>query len=267
VQDAPDPAPVTGREGSLGLFMVADRLSGVLDELSRTLVVAYQVPNALERLCAQLTGILPVSGCWAVVMDELGGELRFMAASDAVGRKMGALHVELGEGPCLEAARSGERVLIPDLGARDAVERFPSFAAKAMASGVSAVYSFPLRHVDQQVGSVGLFNLAPAELDDLDLELIQLLADLTTVSIVGARRYQQVTGLAAGVQQRLADAAVLEQAKGRLSVQLEVPPGRTLAYLRRYTLTSGITLHEAAEQVVIGDLRLQRTAAGEINRE
>ena len=98
----------------------------MLGELSRTLVVAYQIPNALARLCAQLAGMLPVSGCWAVVLDELGGELRFVGASDAVGRKVADLHVELGEGPCLEAARTGERVLLPDLGARDAVERFPT---------------------------------------------------------------------------------------------------------------------------------------------
>ena len=246
--------------------MIQNRVSEVLGELSRTLVVAYQIPNALERLCAQLTGMLPVSGCWAVIMDELGGELRFVAASDPVGRQMATLHAELGEGPCGEAARSGERVLVPDLGARDAVERFPRFAAQAMAGGVSAVYSFPLRNVDQHLGSVGLFNTTPAELDQVDLELAQLLADLTTASIVGARRYQQVTGLAAGVQQRLADAAVLERAKGRVSVQLQVQPDRALGYLQRYVLTSGITLHEAAEQVAVGDLRLRRTAAGEITR-
>jgi GAF domain-containing protein len=186
--------------------MVQDRLSDVLGELSRALVVAYRIPNALERLCAQLAGILPVSGCWAVVLDELDGELRFVAASDAVGRRMAALHGELGEGPCLEAAHRGERVLVADLGARDAVERFPRFAAQALAGGVSAVYSFPLGNVDQQVGSVGLFNVAPAELDEFDVELAQLLADLTTASIVGAHRYQQVSGLAAGVQRRLADA-------------------------------------------------------------
>ena len=71
------------------------------------------------------------------------------------------------------------------------------------------------------------------------MELAQLLADLTTASIVGAHRYQQVSGLAAGTQQRLADAAVLEQAKGRLSVQLGVPPGHALAYLQRYLLANG----------------------------
>ena len=32
--------------------MIQDRLSDVLGELSRTLVVAYQIPNALARLCA-----------------------------------------------------------------------------------------------------------------------------------------------------------------------------------------------------------------------
>jgi GAF domain-containing protein/ANTAR domain-containing protein len=246
--------------------MIQDRLSDVLGELSRTLVVAYQIPNALERLCAQLTGMLPVSGCWAVVTDELDGELRFVAASDAVGRKLAALHGELGEGPCLEAVRRGEPVLVPDLDARDAVERFPRFAAKAVAGGVSAVYSFPLRNLDQQVGSVGLFNAAPAELDELDVELAQLLADLTTASIVGAHRYQQAGGLAADAQQRLADAAVLEQAKGRLSVQLGVPPDHALAHLQRYILASGGSLGEAAEQVTAGGLRLRRTADGTITR-
>jgi GAF domain-containing protein len=234
--------------------------------LSRTLVVAYQIPNALARLCTQLTGMLPVSGCWAVVTDELDGELRFVAASDPVGRRLAALHGELDEGPCLEATRSGERVLVPDLGAPDAVERFPRFAAKALAGGVSAVYSFPLGNLDRHVGCIGLFNATPAELDEHDLELAQLLANLTTASIVGAHRYQQVSGLAAGAQQRLADAAVLEQARGRLSVQLGVAPDHALAYLQRYLLGSGGSLHEAAEQVCAGDLRLRRTPADEITR-
>jgi GAF domain-containing protein len=227
-------------------------------------VVAYQIPHALERLCGQLTGMLPVSGCWAVIVDELDGELRFVAASDAVGRRMAALHGELGEGPCLEAVRTGERVMVADLGARDAVARFPRFAAQALAGGVSSVYSFPLRNVDQHVGSIGLFNVAPAELDALDVELAQLLADLTTASIAGAHRYQQVSGLAAGAQQRLADAAVLEQAKGRLSVQLGVEPDHALACLRRYVLASGGSLREAAEQVSAGALRLRRTPDGTI---
>jgi len=239
--------------------MVEDRGGGVLGELGRMLVVAYQVPETLQRLCAQLTGMLPITGCWAVILDEFDGQLRFVAATDPLARRVEALHAELGEGPCLHAARTGERVLLPDLAAHEATERFPRFAARAMAAGVGAVYSFPLRTAHHHVGSLSLFNAAPAELDEVDLELAQLLAGQATSSIVGAHRYQQVTRLAAATQQRLADAAVLEQAKGRLSVQLGVDPDSALGYLRRYATGRHVSLQAAAVQVASGRLRLRRS--------
>jgi GAF domain-containing protein len=238
--------------------VVEDRLGGVLGELSRTLVVAYQIPGALRRLCEQLTGMLPITGCWAVILDEFDGQLRVVAATDPVARRMEALHAELGEGPCLHAARTGERVLLADLTAPDATRRFPRFAPRAVAEGVAAVYSFPLRTPDRRVGGLSLCNAAPGELDEVDLELVQLLADLTAASIVGAQRYQQVTGLAGAAQQRLADAAVLEQAKGRLSVQLGVDPDSALAYLRRYASGHQASLQAVAVQIANGTLRLPR---------
>ena len=243
--------------------MVEDRTGGVLAELGRMLVVAYQVPETLQRLCAQLTGILPITGCWAVILDELDGQLRVVAATDLVARQMEDLHAELGEGPCLQAARTGERVLLANLTALDATTRFPRFAPRAVAAGVAAIYSFPLRTRDQRVGSLSLCNAVPGELDETDLELVQLLADLTTASIVGAHRYQRVTGLAGAAQQRLADAAVLEQAKGRLSVQLGVDPDRALGYLRRYAIGHEASLQAVAVQVASGALRLPPVATSE----
>ena len=246
--------------------VVEDRLGGVLGELSRTLVVAYQIPGALRRLCEQLTGMLPITGCWAVILDELDGQLRVVAATDPVARRMEALHAELGEGPCMHAARTGERVLLADLTALDATRRFPRFAPRAVAEGVAAIYSFPLRTRDQRVGGLSLCNAVPGELDEVDLELVQLLADLTTASIVGAHRYQQVTGLAGAAQQRLADAAVLEQAKGRLSVQLGVDPDSALAHLRRYASVQEASLQAVAVQVASGTLRLPPTVDGMTRR-
>jgi hypothetical protein len=59
-----------------------------------------------------------------------------------------------------------------------------------------------LRNVDQHLGSVGLFNAAPAQLDEVDVELALLLADVTAASIGGPHRYQQDIGIAVGAQQR-----------------------------------------------------------------
>jgi GAF domain-containing protein len=186
-----------------------------------------------------------------------------VAATDPVARRMEALHAELGEGPCLHATHTGERVLLADLTALDATRRFPRFAPLAVAEGVAAIYSFPLRTRDQRVGGLSLCNAVPGELDEVDLGLVQLLADLTTASIVGAHRYQQVTGLASAAQQRLADAAVLEQAKGRLSVQLGVDPDSALAYLRRYASGHQTSLQAVAVQVARGGLRLPPDATSQ----
>lgn len=242
--------------------MVQDRLGNVLGELGRILVVAYQVPAALRRLCVQLTGIVPVTGCWAVLLDELDGRLRVVAATDPVAWRVEALHAEVGEGPCLQATRTGERVLLADLAGDDATARFPRFAPRALAAGVAAVYSFPLRTPDERVGSLSLCSDVPDDLDEADLELAQLLVDLTTASIVGARRYQEVTGLVPAAWRRLADAGALEQAKGRLSVQLGVTPDVALAHLRRRAASTGMSLAAVAEQVAGGALRLPPASGG-----
>jgi hypothetical protein len=242
--------------------MVEEQLGGVLGELGRTLVVAYQVPGALRRLSAQLAVMLPVTGCWAVILDELDGRLHVVAATDPVARRVQALHVELGDGPCLQAARSGARVLLADLASADATVRFPRFAPRALAAGVAAVYSFPLRTADQRVGSLSLCNQVAAELDEVDLELAQLMADLTTATIVGAHNYQQVTTLAGAAQQRLGDAAVLEQATGRVSVQLGITPERARVRLQAYATGTSMSLQAVATQVAGGTLRLPPTTTG-----
>ena len=44
-------------------------------------------------------------------------------------------------------------------------------------------------------------------------------------------------------------------------------PTRAIAYLQRYLLDNGGSLHEAVEQVTAGGLRRRRTADGTIARE
>jgi hypothetical protein len=108
-----------------------------------------------------------------------------------------------------------------------------------------------------------LLNAGPAQLDEVDVEL----ADVTAASIGGPHRYQQDTGLAVGAQQRLADAAVLEQAKATTQRPARGAARPRPGYPLRYTPRHGLTSNEAAEQVAVGGLRLQRTAAGTTRRD
>jgi hypothetical protein len=239
--------------------MVLERLDDQAGDRPPALLVAYQLPAALRRLLQQLTGMQPIVGCWAVILAEPAGHLRFVAA-EPVARRMQALEAELGEGPCAYAARTGERVLLPDLRAPGARERFGRFVPRALTAGVAAVYSFSLRTADQHVGGLSLCSDRPVDADPVDMELAQLVANLAilaTASIVGAARDRQAVELAAAIEHHLTAAAVLEQAKGRLSAQLQVDTDTAFRYLHRYASRTSVPLLEVAARVAEGALRLQ----------
>jgi hypothetical protein len=193
--------------------MVDNGWGSALGELGPTLVVTFRAPSVLRRLCTQFTTMLRVTGCWITLADELDGEPWAVAATDPVARRLEALHLELGEGPGLEAAQTGKRVLLADLADPRAVARFPRFAARALAAGAASVHSFPLRTEDEQVGSLSLYSDARAGRHEVNLDLAQLLVDLAAVSVV-AQRAQEVDRLAASAQRRLAGATILQLAEG-----------------------------------------------------
>lgn len=96
----------------------------------------------MQRLCRFAVDEMRLPGCAPVLMSEtesaglLAGAGRHAAA-------ITTLQAELGEGPCLEAYASRVPVLLPDLTAEDA-NRWPAFAAGALAVGVQAEFSLPL---------------------------------------------------------------------------------------------------------------------------
>ena len=169
----------------------------------------------------------------------------------SVARRLEALHAELHEGPCLHAARTGSGCCSATSAARMPPNGPPLRGSRAGRRGGSRL-QLPLRTADQRVGSLSLCSDTPADLDEADLKLAQLLVNVTAASIVAARSYQQGSGLLPAAGRRLADTAVLEQAKGRLSVQLGVTPEAALQHLRRAAAPEGMPLAAVAEQVATG---------------
>ena len=80
---------------------------------------------------------------------------RYVAASDESALRFERLQTELGEGPCIAAYETGEAVAVPDL-REDS--RFPTFAPRALAAGLVAVFTFPLRQGDHRLGALDLYR-------------------------------------------------------------------------------------------------------------
>jgi transcriptional regulator with GAF, ATPase, and Fis domain len=233
------------------------RLSEVMIESSRCLIAEQGVEQTLDLLCRRVGEVLPVRGTGVMLADDRG-ELRFVAASDDVLCQIESLQIELGEGPCLRAYRTGEQVLAIDLLQSG---DFPRFGPRAVDKGLRAVYSFPMTYTTTCIGALNLYGELPVPFDAEDVVVGQALADLATALVLNLRTVEQASLLNRQLQGALDTRVVIEQAKGRLSEQLGVDIEKAFDRLRRYARGRGLRLRDVAERIVIGDLRLEEAEA------
>jgi phosphoserine phosphatase RsbU/P len=196
------------------------RLTTVLVEFARTLTSDFSIQKILDHLVDRVVEVIPVNGAGVLLMES-DTEHRFVAASDDVILGVETLQMQLQEGPCLQAYRSGEHVAIRDLAQDTTFARFSPAAAQA---GFGAVYSFPLRLDDRQLGALELYAKEPLELSAADLVGAQILADVTAAYLFNAQARQAARDL---VRISAELAATLQESL--LPPELPVVPGLTVA--------------------------------------
>ncbi|PZS29955.1 MAG: hypothetical protein DLM59_11920 [Pseudonocardiales bacterium] len=181
---------VNGSRSEYGRFSdceaaVADdrRLAEVLIEFAHTLVGDFSIQSILDRLVQRITTIVPVTGAGVLLM-RADGDLHFVAASDDVLLRVEPLQVEFGEGPCIEAWRTGKQVLVADLGTD---ERFPQFSPRAREAGLGAVFSFPMTVEGNRIGALDVYLREPGKLAPQDVVATQVLADVAASYVSNSR--------------------------------------------------------------------------------
>jgi diguanylate cyclase (GGDEF)-like protein len=158
-------------------------LSDVMSEFARTMVTDFPVQGILDRLVKRIVHVLPVTGA-GVTLISADLDPRHVAASNESALRFEELQGELSEGPCLAAYHTGAAVSVPDL---SAVEWFPAFSPRALDAGLAAVFAFPLRHADLQLGALDLYRDQPGPLSPESLSAAQTLADVASAYVISAQ--------------------------------------------------------------------------------
>jgi diguanylate cyclase (GGDEF)-like protein len=162
---------------------VKEELADVLSEFARTMVTDFPIQGILDHLVERIVEVLPITAA-GVTLIEPGLEPRYVAASDPSALRYEMLQTELGEGPCLAAYHSGEAISVPDLRAED---RFPKFTPRALEAGLTAVFTFPLRHGDLQLGALDLYRDTEGPLTPESVTAAQTLADVAAAYLINAQ--------------------------------------------------------------------------------
>jgi diguanylate cyclase (GGDEF)-like protein len=159
------------------------QLSSVLSEFARTMLTDFPIQGILDHLVLRIVDMLPVTGAGVTLISPTTAP-HYVAASDDAALRFEQLQTELGEGPCLAAYRTGEAVAVTDLRSEG---RFDTFVPRAIAIGLAAVFTFPLRHGGERLGALDLYRNTAGMLSDEDMVTAQTLADVTAAYLLNAK--------------------------------------------------------------------------------
>ena len=158
-------------------------LSDVLSDFAHTMLTEFPIQGILDKLVGRIVDVMPISAA-GVTLISPGLRPRYVAASDSSALRFEKLQTELGEGPCVEAYRTGIAVAVPDL--RNDT-RFPKFTPRALSAGLAAVFTFPLHDGDRRLGALDLYSATSGALDEHTLATAQTLADVTSSYLLNAQ--------------------------------------------------------------------------------
>jgi hypothetical protein len=216
---------------------------------------------SVADVCAVAVSSAQLSGSWVVAAR--GGDPDFvMSVTDPVSEQLAELQLTLGEGPCHDVLASAGPVLASDLGDAEFTRRWPAFTPAACRLGAGAVFAFPLIVGAIRAGVLGLYRSAPGPLPDRQLGDLLILADATTVMLLGSAHGDAKNGDGVALDGQARDLAQhraeIDQATGMLTVQLGVTAADAFVRLRAYAYAEDRRLADVAGDIVARRLRLHR---------
>jgi GAF domain-containing protein len=230
---------------------VNERLAQTFVELADTLVGGFDLMEFLHMLTERCVELLEVDAAGLLLADSHGA-LQLVAASTEQARVAELFQIQNDEGPCLDSYRTGQPVIVPDITADQAAERWPRFSAAAGEMGFAAVHAIPMRLRDQVIGTLNLFGTAAVGLDPAVARAAKALVDVATIGILQERATRE-QGLVAGqLQAALTSRVIIEQAKGILAERMRVTPDQAFVVLRAYSRNHNYPLTRLAADVISG---------------
>ena len=235
-----------------GAEMDANRLAALLIDLDDDRRHGHDVG---ERLCDTCVEVLDVAGAGIMLMSD--GEHRgTLGVSNPVMTVVEDLQFTLGEGPCIDAYASEHPILEPDLG-DPVTNRWPAFSGPAVLAGVRAVFGFPLRTGAVNLGALDLYLEHPGDLRADQVRDAVVMAEVISNTVLALQADAAPGELPALLDATMDHRAIVHQASGMLSAQLDIDVTDALVRIRAHAYTSNRPVNDVAHDIVDHRLRLE----------
>jgi len=220
--------------------MTQDRVLDTLKKLSKSLTPGH-LDHTLDRITAAAVEVLPGVHYASITIKHADGSLETVAPTDDMLLGIDAAQYELREGPCYDAAVDDLYVASPHLAAD---ERFPRYAAVAVAAGIKAQAGVRLFDTPKP-SAQGALNLYSRDVGSFTHMSVvgRLFAHQAAVALDYAR---EVENLQEAVKTRQA----VGRAVGIVMERYRLNEERAFAFLARVSQTRNVKLRYVAAEIV-----------------
>ena len=238
-------------ETSIGLNRAA------LTELAGLLIATDSFEELMQRIADLTARMVPAAATCGITLAQ-DGHVITVASADALARLLDEQQYELDEGPCLQALDTGEIVVVEDLSRET---RWDGYPPRALAHGVSSIYSSPLLVNDRVIGALNMYATAAHAFDEDARAAIFQLTALAAATITAAMRHYDEAALSDHLRSALCSRSVIDQAIGIIIGMQRCSASEAFDLLRTVSQNRNIPLREVATELV------SRTSSGGPARE
>lgn len=210
---------------------MVDEQSEIEALLERIGVIARELSNA-EGLSSTLQLIVDLGEdllkhCDGVSMMLIGrgGVIETPASSSQVSYDSDMVQYTTGQGPCLDAIRQHETIIMDDL---ETDERWPDYRAKVLELGVRSMISFRLFVTDASTGALDMYSRKPNAFDRRSQLIGQVFSAHASVAMKAAL-------VEAAHETTIQSRDVIGQAKGIVMARHRVTGDMAFETLKRYS--------------------------------
>ncbi|MDP1821308.1 MAG: GAF and ANTAR domain-containing protein [Acidimicrobiales bacterium] len=230
--------------------MSDDSYTNALAALTAFQVTETTVGDTLHRIAEVTLEAVPAAS--VAGMSMLGEDEQPTTAiyTDEDSPEIDAAQYREGKGPCLDAWRTQEPVLLAEFD-DEATAAYPGFVAACLEHGIASTLSLPMVSGDTGIGALNLYSPKPDAFSDADQLLGRNLAAATSVVLANVSAYWTAFDLSENLNQALQSRAVIEQAKGILMAgSRNMTADEAFDLLRKASQRENVKLNEIARRIV-----------------
>ncbi|MFI6262593.1 GAF and ANTAR domain-containing protein [Micromonospora sp. NPDC051006] len=219
--------------------------TGALAELGQIKLDALDLDGVLGRVAELAEQNIPGAEGVSVTLVR-GPDARSAAFTNDLARELDEWQYEHSQGPCLDAATTGNTLSVPDTAAET---RWPGWAEHARSvAGSSLSIGLPIQ--EAVVGALNIYGREPGAFDDEAVTVARTFASYAAVAVSNAHLYDAAATLAQQLQLAMESRAVIEQAKGIIMGERRCGAEQAFGILAKVSQDSNRKLRDVAQALV-----------------